>query len=258
MAKIKVHVLNFHSIFSHIEIVLENTSTQPHTYYGINRWEDPKDHWDINDSKQSIEEASSTYHFDIDANPDEITNRWEKYWLDTDSDASVLGKNCAVAAQWFLTEFAGIPNPNLSNVSWNHLALGIVWPSFIPCPVTLPGRIMSNAKFHIEARTHPEIANKYTQLFLYTSMAVATFMFAASVFAIAIAATILSGGIAAIAISGCAAVGIASTYGFFKAHNVLSAKNIAAEMKKKEDQYPREQEIDVHLTRQGHSLSCPV
>ncbi len=26
MAKIKVHVLNFHSIFSHIEIVLENTS----------------------------------------------------------------------------------------------------------------------------------------------------------------------------------------------------------------------------------------
>jgi len=247
MAKIKVHVLNFHSIFSHIEIVLENTSTEPHTYYGINRWEGPSNNWSINGPKQYIEQASSTYSFDIDANPAEITNRWRKYWSDTESEASILGKNCAVAAQWFLTEFAGIPQSNLSNVSWNHLAFGIIWPSFIPCPVTLPGRIMSNAKFHIEARTNPEIANQYTHLFLYTSMALATFMFAASVFAIAVAATILSGGIAAIAITGCAAVGIASTYGFFKAHNILSAKNISAEMKKKDDQHPLLLDLDENL-----------
>jgi hypothetical protein len=238
VAKIKVHVLNFHSIFSHIEIVLENTSTEPHTYYGINRWEGPGNKWSLTGPKQYIAHASSTYSFDIDANPDEITNRWGNYWYDTESEAGILGKNCAVAAQWFLTEFAGIPNPNLSNVSWNHLALGIIWPSFIPCPVTLPGRIMSNAKFHIEARNNPEIANHYSHLLLYTSMAVSTFMFAASVFAIAVAAAILTGGIAAIAIVGCAVVASASTYGFFKAHNSLSAKNISAEMKKNDDQHP--------------------
>ena len=247
MAKIKVHVLNFRSICSHIEIVLENTSTEPHTYYGINRWEEPSHNWSINGPEQYIEKASSTYSFDIDANPDDITNRWRKYWSKTEREASILGENCAVTAQWFLTEFAGIPKPNLFNVSWNHLALGIIWPSFIPCPVTLPGRIMSNAKFHIEARNNPEIANQYTHLFLYTSMALATFMFAASVFAIAVAATILSGGIAAIAIAGCAAVGVASTYGFFKAHNILSAKNISAEMKEKDDQLPLLLDLDENL-----------
>lgn len=235
MSKIKVHVLNFHSIFSHIEIVLENTSTEPHTYYGINRWESPSEKWSLNGPKQYISQASSIYSFDIYASPDEITNRWKKYWSDTESEASILGKNCAVAAQWFLTEFAGIPKPNLSNVSWNHLALGIVWPSFIPCPITLPGRVMSNAKFYIEAQNHPEIASQYTRLFLRASMAFATFMFAASIFAIAVAATILSGGIAAAAIAGCAVVGSVSTYGFFKAHNILSAKNISDDMQKKSD-----------------------
>jgi hypothetical protein len=237
MAKIKVHILNFHHIHSHIEIVLENTSTEPHTYYGINRWQLPDCEWEINGSKEYIKEASSIYSFDIDANPDKITNSWKTYWWDTCGQASPLGKNCAVAAQWFLTEFAGIPEPNFSNVSWNHLALGIIWPSFIPCPITLPGRVMSNAKFYIDARVNPEIANQYTHLFLYTSMALATFMFAASVFAIAVAATILSGGIAAIAITGCAAINIASTYGFFRVHNILSAKTISAEIKKTEEQH---------------------
>ncbi|GEM_PF-2356193 len=238
MSRIKVHVLNFHGIFSHIEIVLENTSTVPSRYYGINRWEAPEYGWSINGPKQYIKQAGSTYSFEIDAEPAKIISRWDEYWKKTESEASVLGKNCAVAAQWFLTEFAGIPKPNLSNVSWNHLALGIIWPSFIPCPVTLPGRIMSNAKFHIESRTNPEVANQYTHLFLYASMALATLMFSASIFAIAVAATILSGGIAAVAIAGCAVVGVASTYGFFKAHNILSAKHISAEMKKKDDQNP--------------------
>lgn len=232
MDKIRVHVLNFHGISSHIEIVLEKTSTEPHTYYGINRWAEPGSKWNINGPKRYIKQASSTYSFDIYAHSDEIVDIWKKYWSETDSEASILGKNCAVAAQWFLTEFAGIPKPGLANISWNHLTLGIIWPSFIPCPVTLPGRIMSNAKFHIEARLNPEIANQYTHLFLYTSMAFTTLMFATSVFAIAVAATILSGGIAAGAVAACAVVGIASTYGFFKAHNILSAKNISAGIKK--------------------------
>ncbi len=238
MANIKVHVLNFHSIFSHIEIVLENTSTDHHTYYGINQWVPPADKWHKSWSKDRIKQASSTYSFDIDANPDEIKNEWENYWHNTEKEASILGKNCAVAAQWFLTKYAGIPKPNLSNVSWNHLALGIIWPSFIPCPITLPGRIMSNTKFHIEARTNPKVTNRYIQLLLYTSMALATLVFAASIFAIAVAATILSSGIAAAVIAGCVAVGIASTYGFFRAHNNLSAKNISAEMKKNDEPHP--------------------
>ena len=248
MAEIKVHVLNFHNIFSHIEIVLENTSTEPHTYYGLNRWDKPNVGWSIIGPEQCIAEASSIYSFDIDANPDEITEEWIKYWSKTESEASILGDNCGVAAQWFLSEFAGIPKPNLSNVSWNHFILGIIWPSFIPCPVTLPGRIMSNAKFYIEARNNPEIANQYTRLFLYTSMALATFMLAASIFAIAVAATILTGGIAAIAIAGCTAVGIASTYGFFKAHNILSAKDISDKMKKTDELLLHQDENMIEIT----------
>lgn len=238
MAKVKVHVLNFHSIFSHIEIVLEDTSTEPHTYYGINRWEEPRSAWCENGAKQYIDWASSVYSFDIEADPHEVTDKWQKYWHDTWHDASILGKNCAVAAQWFLTEFAGIPEPSLSNVSWNHLALGIVWPSFIPCPVTLPGRIMSNVKFHVEARVNPKAAEQYTRLFLYTSMALATLAFTASIFALAVAATILTGGIAALAITGCVALNVGSTYGFFQAYNVLSAKNISDELKKTEEGTP--------------------
>lgn len=227
MAKIKVHLLNFHGFHSHIEIVLENISTKPHEYYGINRWSYPYDNWSISGPKQYIEQASSAYSFDIEADPYKITKRWKKYWRDTWVDASILGKNCAVAAQWFLTEFAGVPKPSLPNVSWNHLVFGIVWPSFLPCPATLPGRIMSNAKFNIKARDNPEIANKYSHLFLYTSMSFATLVFTASIFSLAVAATILSGGIATLAISGCTAVGIASTYAFFKANNILSAKKIS-------------------------------
>jgi hypothetical protein len=227
LARVIVHILNFHSICSHVEIVLENTSIEPHTFYNIDRWTQPKNEWSIAGPKQYIEQASSTYSFDIEADPDEITSRWKKYWSETYYEALIFYKNCAVATQWFLTEFASIPKPNLSNMSWNHLFFGIFWPSFIPCPVTLPGRIMSNAKFYVEARTNPEIANQYSDLFLYKSMALATLMFSTSVFALAAAATILSGGLAALAITGCAVVGIASTHGFFKAYNIMSAKNIA-------------------------------
>lgn len=235
---IKVHILNFHSIYSHIEIALENTSTHPHTWYGINRWAIPRSAWSLNGAKQLPELASSIYTFDITADPDEITKSWQKYWSDTQNIANPLGENCAVATQWFLKKFAGIPEPDLSNVSWNHLALGIIWPSFIPSPVTLPGRIMSNAKFHIEAKNHPEIANQYSTLFLYASMAVATLVISASIFALAVAATLLSGGIAAVAITACVAVGLASSYGFFKAHNIISAQNISGDLSKTDDRLP--------------------
>ena len=230
MASIKVHVLNFHGIFSHIEIVLENTTTQPPSYYGVNRWSIPENEWSNKGPDAIITEASSTFSFHIQADPQELVHRWRQYWLETESEAGITSNNCAVAAQWFLSEFAGIPKPNLSNVSFNLLILGILWPSFIPCPVVLPGRIMSNAKFHIEAREHPEIANAYSRLFLYASMALAVLVFSASVVALGVASTLLTGGFAALAITGgCIAVGLVSTHGFFKANNLLSAKNISDE-----------------------------
>jgi len=151
MANIKVHVLNFHGPFSHIEIVLENMSVEPHTYYDINRWSYfPPNAWDTWQG-EFIETANSKYAFNIEANPDNIVKTWKEYFYSTEDHASILGENCAVAAQKFLTHFANIPQPSSSNVSWNHLAFGIIWPSFIPCPVTLPGRIMDNAKFHTQS-----------------------------------------------------------------------------------------------------------
>jgi hypothetical protein len=231
MSIIKVHVLNFHSIVSHLEIALENTSTTPHSYYIINRWDEPRDSWSKYDYfNYYIAHASSIYSFDIKADPDDITDRWINYYEKTYDDASILGKNCAVAAQWFLTEFAGIPKPGLSNVSWNHLSFGFIWPSFIPCPVTLSGRVMSNAKFYIEAMNNPEAAAKYSRLFLYTSIALASLAFSASIFALIVATTVLSGGIAAIATTACVSTGIASTYGIFKARNTLQAKNVTDEL----------------------------
>lgn len=235
LSTIKVHVLNFHSIFSHIEIVLENTSAQPHTYYGINRWATPENRWYINGPKELIEQASSVYSFDIEANTGDITNSWNKYWYETENEASIIGKNCAVAAQWFLTKYAGIPEPDLSNVSLNHFIFGIMLPSYVPFPITLPGRVMSNAQFHIEARNNPEIANKYSHLLLCTAMAVTALTIGASIIALVVAATVLSGGIAGAVITGCVAAGALSSYGFFKAYNTLSAQHIAADMKKKEE-----------------------
>lgn len=243
MANIKVHVLNFHSIFSHIEIVLENTSTTPHTYYNINRWvEYPSSQWQeigIDPTPDFyIQWASSRFSFNIEADPTIITKKWQKYWCDTEPDASILSNNCAVATQWFLKEFANIPEPNLSNISWNHLAFGILWPSFIPCPITLPGRIMSNVKFHVEAKTNPNNATQYTQLFLYMSLAFAALAFAASLFTLVIASTLLSGGIAALAIAGSTANMLTSHHSFFKTYHQITTKYISDKLKKPDDDMP--------------------
>jgi hypothetical protein len=232
MANIKVHILNFHGLSSHIELLLENTSIEPHTYYSINRWDRPDFGWSMVDIKHYIDEASSTYSFNIKADPDEITKRWRQYWYDTSDSAFIAGTNCAVAAQWFLTEFAAIPEPDLSNISLNHVLLGAMWPSFIPCPVALPGRIMSNAKFHVEARSHPESAAQYTHLFLYTSLALSAMACFASIYTLFLATKILSEGLAGLAIL--TSIGAVSCYGFFKAYNTVSAKNYPNQKKNEE------------------------
>jgi hypothetical protein len=231
MSRLKVHVLNFHSIHSHIEIVLENMSATPSTYYSVNRWYPAMTYWSR--SPQSfIKQASSVFSFEIDEDPNAVIAEWRNFWLKTECEASILGHNCSVSAQWFLKRFANIPEPNLSNISFNHFFLGIVWPSFIPSLVTLPGRVFSNAKFYINAMHHPEIAAKYSRLFLYTTMAAAIFAFAASAFLLAASVAVLSTGLATLASVGCAAVGIASSVAFFKSYNTLSAKNIYEDLKK--------------------------
>ena len=224
MAKLTIHLLNFHGIFSHIEIVLENKSTEPHLYYGINRWDSPSKEWSEVGPRRYIGLASSVYSFDIEADPIEIQRKWTRYYRRTQDEASVLGNNCAVAAQWFLKEFARIPEPSGSNISLNHLALGVIWPSIIPCPVTLPGRIMSNAKFYIENKVDPGKATQYTDSYLYRSMLLSASMLIGSSFGLYLAISVLNGGIAAFVMAGSVAVGLASTQGIFSARNTLSAK----------------------------------
>jgi hypothetical protein len=238
MANIRVHLLNFHGPASHIEIVLENTSSDPQTYFNMSRWIDsPQNAWLPSTSMpdpdynwnfiQTIDYASSKFSFMIEADPDLIQQKWNEYWNTTNDTASCLGTNCAVGAQWFLTEFAKIPKPSLSNVSLNHLALGILWwPSFIPCPVTLPGRIMSNAKFYIEARDNPEKINQYSTLLLHIAMAAAVLTLATSALGIYVALDILTGGLASLALKGCVLTGLVGTYGFFSTYNKLSAKHL--------------------------------
>lgn len=170
-SQITIHVLNFHGIHSHLEIVLENKSAELPTYYRINRWGPPKDRWTPKDDEIDklphiksffrpfyphliMEDASSIYSFDIEVDdPNELIRAWYNYFGETRDKAFIFSENCATAVQRFLTHFANIPKTNSSdpdNVSWNHFAFGIMWPSFIPCPMTLPGRVMDNVKFHIE------------------------------------------------------------------------------------------------------------
>lgn len=233
MAKILVHLLNFHYItHSHIEIILEDVSRFYPKYFYISRWiKQPQTNWFIDSSdkiyQQRINKANSVLSFEINADPQEICNEWKAYWSNTQHNASCLGSNCAVATQWFLTRFANIPEPSILNLSGNRLVFGIVWPSFIPCPVTLPGRIMSNAMFHIETRD-PKV-KQYSTLLNSILMATAVLTVAASAVGIYVALNVLSGGLLALATTGCVLTGLVSTSGFFKAYNKLSAKRVATQ-----------------------------
>ena len=229
MASIKVHTLLFYGPWSHIEILLENNSTTPAEYYHVNRWVRPNDTgWYVHpNAKTPIDEADAHYSFDIEAEPSDIHQVWHDYWHSTAREASILSNNCADAAQWFLTHFANIPAPGPCNISLNHLAFGIFWwPSFIPCPISLPGRIMDNAQFHAEARKNPNAAEQYSHLYLRMVLGVSALLIAASITGIVLAATIMSGGIAAGIIAGCVVAGATSSYAFFQSYNHLSAKDI--------------------------------
>lgn len=158
---IKVHLLNFHRANSHIEIVLENSSVEPRTYYHINRFDKPEDTFAETSSHlkygfvSRIQRADSTFEFEIDADPAQIVQEWQKYFDEcARNPLKGMSNNCADAVEWFLYEFAGVPKfssfrQGLSEpLKFNHLAFGIQVPAFLPL-TSLPGRVMDNAKRYI-------------------------------------------------------------------------------------------------------------
>jgi hypothetical protein len=95
---------------------------------------------------------NSIYTFNIEADPDEIIREWQEYYKHTFDDMGLTKNNCAISAQWFLERFAGIPAPSAEEgpASYNYFTLGIFCPSFFSdLSKILPGRIMSNARYHL-------------------------------------------------------------------------------------------------------------
>lgn len=224
MAIIKVYLLNFHHIISGIHLLLKNVSSDSPTYYEIDRWRKPKDMWSAVKPDYLIKKASSKYCFQISADPQDVIERWQSYWMRTQGRTGLTDRNCAVAAQWFLSQFAGIPKPNLSNVSLNHFCMGIFWPSFIPCPVTLPGRVMSNAKFYVEKQKHFKNKRQSNTLGLYFAIAVTALFVFSSLVGLIMASAFLTGGLAAIGMTESLFATAAGSYLFFKTYNQLSAQ----------------------------------
>jgi hypothetical protein len=170
---IKVHLLNFYGATSHVEICLEYEHTyqsgEKETQYLImNRWAQPAN-WFL-DKPCQLDDADEKISFDIQAHPNEIFNSWSTYWNCTEQGSSILGNNCAVASQWFLSKYCGIPKPDSSGFNINHMALGICWPSFIPCPILLPGRVMDNAQFHLELKKDKNLAQNNARQVLFYAM----------------------------------------------------------------------------------------
>ena len=241
MPTIMVHLLNFHGPVTHTEIMLEDVSKKPSTYYSINQWAPPDvlgfstadsfEQYNGVSPLAIIDQASSTFNFEIEAEPFDIALRWAAYYLKTLPKAGIITHNCGDAAQWFLTRYANIPAPNFYStpVSINHLAFGIFVPSFIPVGVTLPGRVMSNAKFHISARDNPQAANQYSDLFLNICLAITALSIAVSVTGIILASIFLTGGLGIGVITACVVVGAASSCGLFATINARAAKALAAQ-----------------------------
>lgn len=149
--KIKVHIQVNWSVTSSARIVLEKSIEQENRYYILYRGNQPRA-WS-NHTPHTLGNAHSEFIFEIEADPEEIHSRWQQKYKEWKTDKKT--HNCADAAQWFLTQYANIPAPAFYSVplSINHLLLGLPMPSILPCPFTLPGRVMDNARFHILSRT---------------------------------------------------------------------------------------------------------
>ncbi len=241
MSKINVILLNFHGVTSHVEILLEDLSAKTKTYYTINRWSPPDNAFtELDEVEDYISLASSVYRFKIEADPEEIAAEWNTYYHATRPKAHLLGFNCADAAQWFLSRFADIPEPHFYNtpITVNHLAMGLVWPSFLPFGTTLPGRIMSNAKFHVDARNNPLAAKRYSYLYLNVCIAASALGIAVGIAGITLASLYLAGALSVGIIMGGALLGAISSYSFIAHVNAKATKQIATKFSKVDESKP--------------------
>ncbi|GGI88288.1 hypothetical protein [Legionella impletisoli] len=241
MAIINVYLLNWHYVlFSHLEVVLENTSSNPYTYFRINGWRRrPELIFSYSSEKylKLINSANSIYSFSIEANPKEIIDGWYQYCY-RKVYPELTKNNCADATQWFLKKFANIPDPRAFSApfSLNYFCLGFFVPSILPIGITLPGRVMDNAKFHIEARKTRSVLARYQTLLFYSLIGVALLVSLSSLVGLVLAASLLSSGLAAITISTCTVAGGLSTYGLFKTMNALAAKTMFCNQNKPFDE----------------------
>lgn len=156
------------------------------TFYSIDRWSEPEKEGFIPEGKQFYKKeedtyrsscrytsvfsscrkfATETYSFNIEADPADIVRQWEQYFYRTNPTASLLGNNCAVAAQWFLSNFAGVETPHFWNAPFSNdlivasrskPAVAVYLPSVLPIPVTVPKRIFEHAKFQKEIQKAPQ------------------------------------------------------------------------------------------------------
>jgi hypothetical protein len=188
MANIKVHVLNFHGITSHIQIILENISETPTTYYCIDRARGaPEDKFSHEASelaaryKRYLKQADEIVDFIIDADPAAIIQSWKEYYKAASAQEAfycqyvdpvaaafvgLLTNNCADTVEWFLKRFAHIPKTScLDNrpLKMDHVVFGLRVPSCFPIGVTLPDKVMDNVKTYVESKeSKPSLRGLFT------------------------------------------------------------------------------------------------
>lgn len=147
---VRVHVINRHSVHSHIEIVLEDPLRGADRYYNINRWVDePAETWNcICPLNYYTPGEDSVYSFDtLVEDPDALIRKWKAYHeVQSSSAFDILNENCAVAVKKFVEKNLKVQDLTEAPDTWNHFIFGIMWPSFIPFPITLPGRVMDQIK----------------------------------------------------------------------------------------------------------------
>ena len=242
MAKIMVHLMNWHGIFSHIDIMLENRSVSPSTYYYINQWARPALRFEHQlkviaaseiidaDASEIINASSATYPFEIEADPEQVVMAWVEYYHNM--ALKEIENNCTIAAQWFLGKFANIPAPNLISapINLNQLTLALFIPKFNPIVgITRPAHIMNNAKFYMEARKTPDLTKQYSILFLQVCAAIGWLALASSLEEINAASRCLSNPADLVASAHCADA--SHRFGLFKAQNTLAAREHLAAQK---------------------------
>lgn len=228
MPKIKVHILNFHGGNSHLEVLLQNISDDPIRSYIINQWNPANKKFANYSRNDYLKRASSTFSFEIEADPEEIVKAWREHQKETEPTASILYNNCADAVQWFLNKYAHIPSsrPFAFPMSVNHLIFGISVPSFLPIGITLPGRVMDNAKFYVNIKNKIDPMPKRSDLALKLTIAVGVATIGLSIVGIMAASIFLTGGLSALVIAGCIVAGALATHGFFKSANTLAARKM--------------------------------